>query len=270
MFEYKVESEYTFFDTHCHLDFPPFCDDLQQTLARARAGGVKFIMVPSIGAKNWHSVIQLADLNIGIYCALGFHPYYIDQHRVEQKTEFESLIASLVNNEYRSSCVAIGESGLDFSLPQETHDQQVEWLIYQIEIANRYQLPLICHSRKSHHQLIQLLRRHPVTRGGVIHGFSGSLQQAEQFIELGFYIGVGGTITYPRAKKTISTIKNLPLTALLLESDAPDMPVNGFQGEANRSERVVMTFKALLSIRDEEDNQVAYLLFENGRRLFNL
>ena len=125
------------------------------------------------------------------------------------------------------------EIGLDLFGDDPQFERQ-QWLLdEQLKLAKRYDLPVILHSRRTHDKLAMHLKRHDLPCTGVVHGFSGSLQQAERFVQLGYKIGVGGTITYPRASKTRDVIAKLPLASLLLETDAPDMPLNGFQGQAN-------------------------------------
>lgn len=120
---------------------------------------------------------------------------------------------------------------LDFAIADADKDQQMALLTAQLQIANQYHLPVILHCRKAFPEMIRLLRQHTPVAGGVYHAFSGSYPQAKQLLDLGINIGVGGTITYPRANKTRQTIAALPLTALLLETDAPDMPIAGYQGQ---------------------------------------
>ncbi len=127
---------------------------------------------------------------------------------------------------------------------------------------------MILHSRRTHDKLALHLRRIDLPRRGVVHGFAGSLQQAEAFIKLGYAIGVGGTITYPRASKTRNTIAQLPLSSLLLETDAPDMPLNGFQGEPNRPEQVRRVWQTLCELRSEPAEQIASTIYATTRRLF--
>jgi len=140
----------------------------------------------------------------------------------------------------------------------------------QLKLAKRYDLPVILHSRRTHDKLAAHLKRHDLPRAGVVHGFSGSLQQAERFVALGYKIGVGGTITYPRASKTRDVMAQLPLSALVLETDAPDMPLNGWQGQANRPERIVEVFQTLCSLRSEPADVIADTFIHNCNELFNL
>ncbi len=129
---------------------------------------------------------------------------------------------------------------------------------------------MILHSRRTHDKLAMHLKRIDVPRRGVVHGFAGSLQQAQRFIELGYKIGVGGTITYPRASKTRDVMAQLPLTSLLLETDAPDMPLNGFQGQPNRPEQAARVFDVLCELRQEPEDVIARALLENTRAVFGI
>ncbi len=136
------------------------------------------------------------------------------------------------------------------------------------QAGEKYDLPVILHSRRTHDKLALHLRRHDLPRCGVVHAFAGSLQQAQAFIKLGYAIGVGGTITYDRASKTRHTIAELPLDALLLETDAPDMPLHGFQGEPNRPERARLVWEALCDLRPESPEEIADALWNNSQRVF--
>ena len=140
----------------------------------------------------------------------------------------------------------------------------------QLRLAKRYDLPVILHSRRTHDKLALHLKRAALSRTGVVHGFAGSLQQAQRFVELGYYIGVGGTITYERASKTRDVMARLPLSSLLLETDAPDMPLNGYQGQPNRPERVAQVFNTLCELREEDAETIAHTIIDNTRRLFAL
>ena len=132
------------------------------------------------------------------------------------------------------------------------------------------ELPVILHSRRTHDKLAMHLKRHALPRTGVVHGFSGSVQQAERFVQLGYKIGVGGTITYPRASKTREVMAQLPLDSLLLETDAPDMPLNGFQGQPNRPEQAVRVFDVLCELRPEPEDEIAEVLLNNTYAVFSV
>jgi TatD DNase family protein len=254
-----------FIDTHCHFDFPPFEGDETESLARAARAGVERVIVPTMCASRFDDVLSLARQHPAIYAALGLHPVWIAQHDDAALALLEQHLS-----QRPSGLVAIGEIGLDRYIPDPQFDRQMALLEAQLRLAKHYDLPVILHSRRTHDQLAALLRRMPLPRAGVVHGFSGSLQQAQRFVSLGYRIGVGGTITYPRASKTRSVMAALPLDALLLETDAPDMPLNGWQGQPNRPERVTEVFRALCELRSESPRQIADALFENASRLFAL
>jgi TatD DNase family protein len=162
----------------------------------------------------------------------------------------------------------VGETGLDLYRDDPQFERQQVMLEAQLRLAKRYDLPVILHSRRTHDTLAMLLKKHALPRTGVVHGFAGSLQQAERFVQSGYKIGVGGTITYPRASKTRDVMARLPLSALLLETDAPDMPLNGFQGQPNRPEQVARVFASLCELRQEPADVIANALIHNTKALF--
>lgn len=254
-----------FVDTHCHFDFPPFIHDIEDSFSRAVKAGVTDIIVPAVGIENFERVYSLVQQYPHLYAALGFHPLYIADFLPDH---FAKLVALLQQNS--NKCVAIGEIGLDYSVTKAAIKQQQALLIQQLQLAKQYDLPVILHSRKSHDQLAALLRRFDVPKKGVIHGFAGSLSQANAFIRLGYFIGIGGVITYQRAKKTRAVAAQLPLSSLVLETDAPDMPLAGFQGQVNRPERIGLVFEALCNLRQESAEEIATQLYNNSLQLFNI
>ncbi|MEH2920584.1 TatD family hydrolase [Samsonia erythrinae] len=254
---------YRFIDTHCHFDFPPFFDDAVASLRLAQDAGVERIIIPAVAAHHFDRVLMLTRTYSPLYAALGLHPLYIAGHRDGDLSHLEDKLRHSPDK-----LVAIGEVGLDLFMPEPQFERQLTLLEGQLRLAKKYDLPVILHSRRSHDRLAQLLRRIDVPRTGVVHGFAGSLAQAQAFIRLGYYIGVGGTITYERANKTRQAIAQLPLTRLLLETDAPDMPMSGYQGQPNRPERIPYAFQSLCSLRTESPQEIAAVLLENTRRLF--
>lgn len=254
---------YRFTDTHCHFDFPPFYGQEAQSLALAQQAGVRQIIVPAVTADRFARVLRLAREHPPLYAALGLHPLYIAQHGDEQLAQLADFLASKP-----AKLVAVGEIGLDLYMAEPQLARQQRLLAAQLKLAGRHDLPVILHSRRSHDQLAAMLRRADVPRRGVVHGFAGSLAQAQAFVRLGYFIGVGGTITYPRAQKTRGVMAQLPLTALLLETDAPDMPLAGYQGQPNRPERAADVFQALCLLRPEPAETIATQLQQNTRTLF--
>lgn len=197
--------------------------------------------------------------------ALGLHPIVVEEHTQQSLEELDALLATRPEK-----VIAIGEIGLDLYRDNPQFERQQELLDAQLKMAKRYDLPVLLHSRRTHDKLAMQLKKHNLPRTGVVHGFAGSLQQAQRFIDLGYCIGVGGTITYPRASKTRDVMAQLPLASLLLETDAPDMPLNGFQGQPNRPERAAKVFATLCELRPEAPDVIANALFHNTQRLFAL
>ncbi|MBC8951477.1 TatD family hydrolase [Xenorhabdus sp. PB62.4] len=254
-----------FIDTHCHFDFPPFAGNETTSLEQAKQVGVGKIIVPSVSQMNFQRIATLAENYPSIYAAFGLHPLYIREHQNVHLDELERQL-----QKKSAKCVAVGEIGLDLHMPEPQFEKQKNVLEEQIKLAKQYDLPVILHSRKSHDQLAAILRKQNLPRTGVIHGFAGSLSQAQAFIRLGFYIGVGGTITYERAQKTRNTISQLPLSSLVLETDAPDMPLSGFQGQPNRPERVAQVFSILCELRQESPDEIVNQIYQNSVALFTL
>lgn len=255
----------TFVDTHCHFDFDPFCGYEEASLRLAAEAGVEKIIVVGVAADRYAGVMALAERWAPLYAALGTHPMAIDQHQDAHLDRLEGYL-----RQRSAKLVAIGEIGLDLYIENPQFEKQERVLDAQLRLAKKYDLPVILHSRRTHDKLAQHLKRLDVPRRGVVHGFAGSEQQALAFVRLGYAIGVGGTITYERASKTRNTIARLPLSSLLLETDAPDMPLQGFQGQANRPERVKNVWQSLCELRAESPQEIAETLRENTRALFQL
>ncbi|CAE6912062.1 COG0084 Mg-dependent DNase [Vibrio sp. B1FLJ16] len=250
------------FDTHCHFDFDEFQDDFEHNLKLAEEQGVRRILIPSVGPSNWSRIQTLAKQSPHLYYALGFHPYFLDQR-------FEQFLPQLEQYLFHEcpQCVAIGECGLDFAIdvPVSLQEKALE---IQFELARRFDLPVVLHSRKAHNRLIQMVKAAKLPKGGVVHAFSGSYQQATEWVKLGFFIGVGGTITYPRAKKTRDAIQKLPLEKLVIETDAPDMPILGYQGQPNHPAKLIHVFNELVRLRSGKKQPIASQLWRNSNFAF--
>lgn len=248
-------------DSHCHLDFADFDFDRIDVLARAKAKGVHYFLVPGIGAHNWQSVLALANKHSGVYAALGIHPYFLANF---DNSHFQLLDEYLATEK---GVVAVGEFGLD-KMVDFPFEQQLHICKQQLVLAKQYDLPVILHCRKAHNELIQLLQQVKLPRGGVIHGFSGSTQLAMQYIKLGFKLGIGGVITYPRAGKTRQAVSELPLASLLLETDSPDMPIKGCQGVRNEPVNITEVLQELVKLRPESEKVIAKINLSSFFELF--
>ncbi|MDO9284780.1 MAG: TatD family hydrolase [Aquabacterium sp.] len=209
----------TWIDSHCHLDAPEFDADRAAVLARARAAGLVMQVVPAVEVAGFDAVRALAHAE-GLAYALGIHPLYVDR---ADDADLDRLAAALARHRDDPRLVAVGEIGLDFFVPGLDVVRQQRFYTAQLKLARDAGLPVILHVRRSADALLQGLRRIPVA-GGIAHAFNGSRVQAEAFIGLGFKLGFGGTLTFDRALQIRRLAVELPASALVLETDAPDIP----------------------------------------------
>jgi TatD DNase family protein len=210
-------------DTHCHLDATEFDDDRDAVRQAALAAGVTRCVIPAVQRAHWADVAQLAERHGDAY-ALGIHPLYVPK---AQEADLLALDHALTERRDDPRLVAVGEIGLDFFVPElctpEMRERQ--WFFYtaQLKLAQKHGLPVILHVRRSADLLLKGLRQCPVV-SGIAHAFNGSHQQAQAFVEMGFALGFGGTLTYERSLQLRRLACELPLSALVLETDAPDIP----------------------------------------------
>jgi len=206
---------YRWIDTHCHLD----CLDAATQRAQAARAGVGHVVIPAVARANWQAVSALAHRHGDSY-ALGIHPLHVAQARADDVAALRALLYACRNDPH---LVALGEIGLDFFAPQADAQRQRWFFRQQLALARACGLPVILHVRKAADAVLHMLRAQPVA-GGIAHAFNGSAQQAQAFIAQGFKLGFGGAATYGRAHKLRHLAASLPLDALVLETDAPDMP----------------------------------------------
>ncbi len=205
-------------DTHCHLDAPEFARDVSAVCQRSARSGVAHCVIPAIEVANFKAVRELAHAH-GYSYGLGIHPLCTPR---AQDADLARLDAALSEHRGDPRLVAVGEIGLDFFVPGLDVGQQEFFYRSQLQLAQRHRLPVLLHVRRSADRLLKHLRQIPV--GGIAHAFNGSRQQADEFIKLGFKLGFGGAVTYDRALQLRHLAASLPLEALVLETDAPDIP----------------------------------------------
>jgi TatD DNase family protein len=210
-------------DTHCHLDAAEFDADRDAVRQAARQLGVARCVIPAVQRSHWADVVQLAKRHGDAY-ALGIHPLYVSQ---AQADDLLALDQALTEHRDDPRLVAVGEIGLDFFVPAlctpEMRERQWVFYLAQLQLAQKHGLPVILHVRRSADLLLKGLRQCPVG-SGIAHAFNGSAQQAQTFVDMGFALGFGGTLTYERSLQLRRLASALPLQALVLETDAPDMP----------------------------------------------
>src|SRR4051812_28817327 len=208
----------SFVDTHCHLDAPEFGAEAVAVRRRAAAAGVRHCVIPAVAASNFAAVRELAAAGGDSY-ALGIHPMCTPAARDE---DLDLLDQELARRRDDPALVAVGEIGLDFFVPGLDRARQEFFYRRQLELAHRHGLPVILHVRRSADRLLKQLRTLPVQ--GIAHAFNGSEQQALEFVRLGFKLGFGGAVTFDRALQLRRLAASLPLSSIVLETDAPDIP----------------------------------------------
>lgn len=249
-------------DSHCHLDAPEFAADRDQALERARDAGVRIQVLPAISANTWPTLRALCIEHADLYPAYGLHPLYLDRHRAEHLDLLRDWL-------HRERPIAVGECGLDLWLEGLDQEAQLTYLLAQLRLARDFDLPVILHARKAYDQVAAALRRIGGLRG-VVHSFAGSQVQAEQFWKLGFHLGIGGPVTYPRARRLRRLVATMPIERLLLETDSPDQPLCGRQGHRNEPAFLPQVLAVVARLREQAPEAVAHSTSLNARRLFGL
>ena len=218
-------SQAALIDSHCHLDFPAFDDDRQQILTACREKNIQAIIVPGVCRKDWQRLLTVCQQQSMLFPALGLHPCFMAEHQQGDLDVLAEICAA-------QTLTAIGEIGLDFYIDNAQRDLQQHFFSEQLHIAAEYNLPVLIHARKSHDALIRQLKSNTSVQG-IIHAFSGSYEQAKEYLKRGFKLGFGGSFTYPRATKLRALLSRLPPDVWVLETDAPDMSPFKYHGQRN-------------------------------------
>ncbi|HSP31331.1 MAG TPA: TatD family hydrolase, partial [Halomonas sp.] len=216
-------------DAHCHLDFTQFDHDRQGVFEAAKAVGVAHFVVPGTTRSRWQQVLALAERADTSAC-LGLHPYFVEQHQEADIAALDHMLGQ------HSEVVAVGECGIDGRFT-DTLEEQWYYFDAQLKLAKQHALPVVVHCVHANDQVAKCLRQLVLPKAGLIHAFSGSIEQATKFLDIGFKLGLGGAVTYERAKRLQRTVKALPDDSFVLETDSPDMPLSGYQGMRNEPSR---------------------------------
>ncbi|MCX4063608.1 TatD family hydrolase [Pseudomonas sp. S1Bt30] len=256
----------TLIDTHTHLDFPEFDSDRREVLAHSRELGVQRMVVLGVYRQNWQRLWDLVQTDDGLFAAFGLHPVYLDDHRPADLSELGDWLTRLRG--HRQLC-AVGEIGLDYFLEDLDRERQQHLFEAQLRLAVDFQLPALLHVRRSHAAAIATLKRLRVPRGGIIHAFAGSREEAREYIKLGFKLGLGGAATWPQALRMHKVLAHLPLDAVVLETDSPDMPPAMYPGQRNSPEHLPDICRALAERMGLSPLALAEASTRNARELFN-
>lgn len=252
-------------DTHTHLDFDDFAADRSTVIERSRALGVERLVVLGVAADNWQRVWNLTESETTVYAALGLHPMYLDQHLPEHLQALHGWLERLAN---APKLCALGEFGLDYYLPELDRERQQRLFEAQLDLAAEFNLPVLLHVRRSHAKVTATLKRYRLARAGIIHAFAGSLEEAREYLKLGFKLGLGGAATWPQALRMHKVIAALPLDAVVLETDAPDMAPAMFAQQRNSPEHLPQICIALAKLMRIEPQRLAAASTANAEQIF--
>lgn len=246
-------------DTHCHLDAAEFDADRDAVVARSIAVGVTRIIVPAVTADNFAEVQATCARYALCRPALGLHPIYAMQHQPDDVARLRAAVAE-------THPVAIGEIGLDLLVSDVDMAQQIYYFTEQLKIAREFDLPVLLHTRRANDEIMKQLRRFDIRRG-IAHAFNGSRQQADAFIRQGFKLGFGGAFTYTRATNLRHLAATLPLEAIVLETDAPDMAPAWAWQQRNSPEYLAQIAGELAALRSVDLATIARVTSDNARAI---
>ena len=251
-------------DSHCHLYVPDFAADINEVIKRAKNAGVKRFYLPAIDRESESLLFDLESRFPGECFAMqGLHPCSV---KGDFSEELKRLETSLALRKF----AAVGETGLDFYWDRSFESQQYQAFHQQIEWALHYALPIVIHSRQSIEQTIAVVRGHQKgSLNGIFHCFNEDEQSAREIIALGFYLGIGGTVTYKNSKLP-EVLKNIPLENIVLETDAPYLPPVPFRGKRNESSYISYVAQKLAEIKGVSVETVATITTANALKIFAL
>jgi len=251
-------------DTHAHLDMGDFDEDRQKVLERAVEGGVTRIVTVGIDLDSSRSAMELARKYDFIYAAIGFHPH----NAVDCNPQGLDELARMA---LRPEVVAWGEIGLDYYRLHSPPDEQLKTFSRQLEMANDVSLPVIIHDRQAHEDVFRILKRMGKgKRKGVVHCFSGDVDLALSFIDLGYYISIPGTVTYNKARQVKDVASEIPIESMLVETDAPFLAPVPKRGKRNEPFFVTFTAQEIARLRNMDFELIARATSKNAEMLFNL
>ncbi len=250
---------YMFTDSHCHI-FNEYYTDIDEILKKAEESKVDKFIVAATDIKSSVEVLNLAKEYKNIYICLGIHPDSIDN----SLNEFEKILVENVDNE---KLVAIGEIGLDYYYGKDTRDMQIKYFEYQLSLAEKYDLPVVVHSRDATKDTIDCLKKYRVT--GVIHCFTGSLDTAKIYMKMGFYIGVNGVMTFKKAKID-EVIKEIPLEKLVLETDSPYLTPEPYRKYKNQPAYIYTIAQYLANLKGVSLEEISRITEKNIKDIFDI
>ena len=252
------------FDTHAHYDDDAFDEDRDVLLSGMREQNVEYIVNVGASMASSERSIKLAEKYPFVYAAVGVHPDEVGELDEEKFTKLREWTA-------HEKVKAVGEIGLDYYWDKEKHDLQKHWFMRQMELASEVKLPMIVHSREAAKDTLDMvIAAKPLNLSGIIHCYSYSVEQAREYLNMGYYIGIGGVVTFKNAKKLKEVAEYTPLSQIVLETDCPYLTPTPFRGKRNDSSKIAYVAEELAAIKQIPVEEVIRITNENGRRLYNI
>lgn len=251
------------FESHAHYDSGKFAEDREELLLSMQKNGIGTILNVGATWKSVKTVMELAEQYPFVYAALGLHPDEVGDLNEER---FAILKAEC----QKEKVVAIGEIGLDYYWDHESHEIQKKWFLRQLELARELELPVIIHSRDAAEDTMKMMKEHAAGLRGVIHCFSYSKEMAEEYVKMGFHIGVGGVITFKNGKKLKEVVEAIPLERILLETDCPYLAPEPYRGKRNSSLYLPQIAQAIADIKGVTYEEVVAQTEQNAKLLFGV
>ncbi len=249
-----------YFESHAHYDDPRFDDDRDELLASFPEEGIETVVNSSSDIASSKASIALAEKYPFFYASVGVHPH-------EVKSMTEDNIETLRQLSKHPKVVAIGEIGLDFYYNHSPRDDQRYWFKRQLKLAEELDMPIIVHSREASQECFDIIKASNV-RKGVIHCYSGSAPMAKDYIDMGFYIGIGGSLTFKNNRKTVEVVEQIPLEKILIETDAPYLAPVPHRGERNDSRLLKYVVEKIGSIKNAAEEDICNITKNNAIELF--
>lgn len=252
------------FDTHAHYDDDAFDNDRDVLLSGMKEAGVEYIVNVGASMASSERSVALAEKYPFIYAAVGVHPDEVgelNEEKIEQLRKWAKY----------EKVKAIGEIGLDYYWDKEQHDLQKHWFMRQMELANECRLPMIVHSREAAKDTLDMvIAAKPLELSGIIHCYSYSVEQAREYLNMGYYIGIGGVLTFKNAKKLKEVAEYAPLSQIVLETDCPYLAPVPYRGKRNDSSKLSLVAEELAAIKQMPVEEVIRITKENGRKLYHI
>ena len=251
------------FDTHAHLDDRAFDSDREQLLCGLAARGTSLVMNPGCSLESSENAVALANRYPWIYAAVGSHPDVADEVNDAVLERYRRLAAE------NPKVKAIGEIGIDYHYEDIPRELQLKAFRMQMALARELGLPVIVHEREAHEDGMKVVKEFPEVKG-VFHCYSGSAEMARQLVDLGWYIGFTGVLTFKNARKAIETAQSIPLERIVLETDCPSMAPVPFRGKRNDPGYLCYMAEKLAQIRGLSVEEISHITAENGKRLYRI